>query len=233
MTQPVELLPPLEIMIRGREETTGYACPVCGVLWMFDKDDTDELKENHYKAAKQHCQDTCACGGKLEKYWTMCKDCREKAAVAKEKERFEEAEKIPVSDYGDPVNWSDHSGDMTGEGFFSNTEAVIEYCEEEGFELPAYVWACKRYVFTLDADSILSQQMEQQDMFEDAIDCVPQADYDRLAAFLKDWSKGLDLVTWMVDFSRAIVLEPRPPKVNDEDDGSAGAPSDLDPHRPS
>lgn len=202
---------PLEVVIKGREEPVAYACSRCGILRLLNESDTAEERAAKREEAAEHCMKVCVCGGQLDYcYRLRCKDCRAKAEVEKEHKRFDKAEKLALEEYPDePVFWEGHTGGM-GDGYFSGIDEVMDLCEEEGLEVPEYVWACKSKEFKLDADRILESAVENQEMYEDAGDDIPDDARGRLQAYLDVWAKEIGLRSWSPDHTRAVLLRDAP-----------------------
>jgi predicted RNA-binding Zn-ribbon protein involved in translation (DUF1610 family) len=213
MNQPAEVLQvpvlppaPLEVVIKGKENPVAFACPQCGQLFILGKDESEESKKNKRDKASAHCVKQCICGKSLDyHYWLRCADCRAVLEGEKEKVHFDKAAKLSIEEYtDDPVYWEGHSGDM-GDGYFSGVEALLDHCEEGGIDLPEYVWACTRHNFNLDAEQMLQDAFEQQDMDPETFTVSLAAGY-QLQAFLDVWVKEQSLHAWFSDCSRAVVL---------------------------
>ena len=199
---------PLELVIKGREDEppVAYACPRCGVLFTARKtiasDDRAALKQE----AALHCVKYCSCGNVREyPVYIHCSACRAEQETEKEQARFEKATKLSVAAYDDPVFWDGHTGSM-GEGYFSNVDEVIDYCESEDVAAPEYVWTCTPHEFKMDAETILEHELSKQDMDYEALDRIPEKERGLLQAFLDTWSTRQGLVSWHYDCSRAVIL---------------------------
>lgn len=223
MTQPIEVPrqahpppPALDVIIRGQEDPVAYACPTCGQLFILSRRDSVEERVRKAQAAAHHCVKECVCGKPIDyHYYLRCKDCRLEAEVQKEQERFEKAEKLTIEAYDGPVYWETGcSGDM-GDGYFSDVDSLLDYCEQEGIDVPEYVWACASSSFQLEADAIIEHALERQDAYEDAFDSIKDDARARLQAYLTVWTKEVDLTFWHDDHSRAVLLReaeiPPPP----------------------
>lgn len=218
MNQPVEapkgpetLPAPREIVIKETGTLVAYACPGanCGLLFLFNKKDTEEDRKRKHDEASAHCVKTCSCGRAIDyHYWLKCATCRAEKEAEKEQRAFERAVKISLDDYPDhPIFWEGRSGDMGGDGYFSGIDALLDYCENEGIELPAYVWACERHEFKIDAHDLVTHELERQDIDPEAT-ILPEAAYAELQQFLNTWIAGNagKLHAWFQDMSRAVLL---------------------------
>lgn len=198
---------PLELVIAGRgEPPVAYACAKCGVLFTVSKRFTDEDRPRKKDEASKHCDRTCECGNVLEQNgYLKCRPCLDKVEADKESARFTAAEKLSSADYDSPVYWEGHSGGM-GDGFFSGVDEVLDYCEDEDLEPPEYVWACSERKFALNAERFLENQVESQQLFEDAFDRIGEARIAEMQAYFDKWAADLNLVSWDADYSRAVLL---------------------------
>lgn len=219
MTQTAEVLPPeplpplpdpKELVFRGSDPPVAFACPKCGLLFILNKNEHPEDIEYKKKQAAAHCVKNCICGKPLDyHYYLRCKECRELLDKAKERKRFEEAQKLSIEDYPEhPVYWEGHRGDMGGEdsAYFSGIDAVLDYCENEGVDIPEYVWACSRKDLHLDAETILQDALERHSMDPENVDIPTKPHGERLQAFLDAWVKELDIHAWFQDKTRAVLL---------------------------
>lgn len=79
----------------------------------------------------------------------------------------------------------------------------IEYCEDDGIDIPEYVWSTTKIEFSMDASSIIDMACE--DLHESARDSI--IDENGLQKFLDDWCKkqtGVDI--YIVDYKYAILV---------------------------
>lgn len=198
---------PLEVVIRGREEPVAYACPKCGMLFVLARSLSAEARAEKYEEAVRHCVTTCACGKPLERCYRLnCRDCQLEKERQKERARFEKAEKVDYEKYPeDMLYWEGHVGDC-GDGYFSDLDSLLDYCEQEGLDIPEYVWACTPHEFTLDAGRVLEREIERQQLYEDAFDDIPEDAKKRLQEYLSVWARELNMRGWNVDYGRAVVL---------------------------
>lgn len=208
----VELPDPLEIIVKGREDhVVGYACQKCGCVFMVHKRSDPVLYEagrlHEQKEAAQHCEKTCPCGQPIEdSYRLRCRACRDQLEKDKEKAHYEKSKKLTIEEYDGPVYWEGHIGDM-GDGYFSDIDALLDYCEEEGVDVPDYVWACKKNELKLDAEGILENAVS--DMYEDAYDSISEDARAQLQAYLNTWCNEQNICSWFDTQEFSIVLRER------------------------
>jgi hypothetical protein len=201
---------PLEVVVNGRDLVLGYACPICKIFhgatiyacrW-------EEAVIASREAAERCCNRKCEdCEKRVErKHYVVCNDCGRKRDALREQERFDKAQKIPISNYDGWLCWRGEQ--------FADEGALADHCTENDLEWPKWVWACKKIEFKIDVDTILEHAL--QDHYEDARDSIPQAAEDKLQAILDEWCAGQGIESWQEDNSRAVILEPRK-LVNDDD----------------
>jgi hypothetical protein len=204
-----ELPDPLELVVKGHEEQLiGFACPKCGAAFLVHKREDPAVYAAHMADERDnaavHCVKECVCGKPIERsYHLRCDACCAQMEVDKERKRFEKAEKFTIEQYDDPVYWEGHSASM-GDGYFADIEEVLDYCENEGVDVPEYVWACTREDMKIDAQGVVECAVEN--MYEDAYDHIDDKAVAKLQAYLDVWCKEVAIVGWSEDNSRAILL---------------------------
>ena len=210
-----QVLPsPIEIIRKDSSAIVGFACPACGVLQTVAKGDKPDDIERKRVDASSHCVKNCVCGAPLGHYRLRCRACLDIIEAEKEARWFAKATKVTIEDYDGALYLAGWSGDV-GDGYFSDIEALLDYCEQEGRDVPDYAWACALEPFKLDAETILEREIEQQDFFEHAGDRIPPAARANLQAYLTAWTAELKLSAWHADYSRAVVLnEERAPSTS-------------------
>jgi hypothetical protein len=208
---------PLDIIVKGREDfTVAFGCPKCGQLFILHKDDDAAERTTKRHEAAAHCVKHCVCGKSLDYHYMLrCKDCRARREHEKELARFEKAQKLTLEAYDGPVYWEGHVGGY-GEGYFSGVDEILDYCETEGIEVPAYVWACSPKEFKLDADVFIERELESQEMFEEAGERISEDARARLQSYLNVWTGEQGLVGWNADQTRAVLLREEPAALSAE-----------------
>lgn len=161
-------------------------------------------------AASQYLADRCckeylcskcgnATGGRI---WLVCDACRAADESAKERERFEKAEKLTAWD-----GWVY----LEGTGREGYSESLSDFYDnwgdnhDEGGEPPKYVWACQpRKIVKAHLDDILEPMMD--DAYED-FDPETLNGLDELQAALDKFNaanKGA--ISYEIDYSKAVLL---------------------------
>ena len=200
----------LELVLKNNPEVpVAFACPRCGLLYMVPLDASAEQRASTMADANRHCIKDCVCGKPLESHYRLrCADCRARLKEAKRAALYEAATKLSLEDYpAGALYWEGHVGDI-GDGYFSSMDALLDVCENEGWDVPKYVWACTRHEFQLRADTWLSAEIERQQLYEGAYSDIDSQARTRLQAYLDVWARELGLHGWTFDHSRAIVLCP-------------------------
>ena len=80
-----------------------------------------------------------------------------------------------------------------------------EACREAGMEPPAYVWACVTKPPKTSAWQVIESATE--DNFEETPH-IPEEHVAKLEAFLAEWWAASGVVTYHVDYTRAVLLTP-------------------------
>jgi hypothetical protein len=200
---------PLELVVKKTpEKAVAYACSECGALFtgaVFGGG------ENGLLAAKMQAADhciprMCGCGSPVQKGWTICQACVKKKDEDKENARFQKAEKLAIADYDGPVYWGDGPDGSMGEGYYSDIDDLLDRCEEEGIDLPLFVWTSKKVPFRIDADHAIENALS--DHHEGAYDKITPAALGQLQDLLDEWCGKQNIESWEPDFSRAVVLQP-------------------------
>ena len=196
---------PIEVVVKGSEKCIGYACPVCHMFCspLIYAAKWDVAMEAAFDHARTCCDKRCEdCGAQLDKksYYIACPPCLSKRDAAKEAARFEKATKIPEAEYGE--NWV---YDPAGEEYYPSIDEWRDRFEDDGE--PAYLWATSTLEgFSLDAEDIVQSALESVDHHEDAIESVE--DLRGLRQFLEAWCAKQTVRSYMVDYTRAVILAP-------------------------
>lgn len=201
MSNPTD---PIPLTTAQAIEPVAWACAQCRTVLAFESD------------ARVHCQcERCKTTLSNRDYTGLCATCR---PIAREEERaesrarlvtldaeaFAKARKVPESAWSDTVVWEEGSGDMSGDGYFSSTEAVREQCERDGVPVPAYVWGTTPVTMSLDAGSIVESALE--DSYEGAADAVDAGALAELQAMLDGWCERYPVKWWTEDREVAVMM---------------------------
>lgn len=90
------------------------------------------------------------------------------------------------------------------EGYFTELEELIEYCNDEEIPLPEYVWSTQKITLSIDAESIVESACEE--LHEDAYQNI--IGEQELQDFLDIWcSKQTGVDAYSVDYKYAIMIK--------------------------
>jgi len=188
-----------ELTFKGENEPVLYACGKCGIMHS-PKVYACKAEAAHVaaRAAAEACcvPSTCSvCGVGVDKYWTMCATHRLQA-------RLRRAVQVDGGSWADPVQSNELEGDW-GEGFSSNIDALLEWCDDESTLAPIFCYPCNPTNLRLDAEQMLEHVTS--DMHEEANDEI--VDANGLHDFIAAWNAKQTCVSWYPDTTRVIVLD--------------------------
>ena len=156
-----------------------------------------------------YCEKCCApykckeCGVELGRYRLVCDGCSRKQQEERERQRFEKAEKVT-----EWTGWVFCDGLGYNEGFFDSVSDLVEWCEDEGCEVPKYAWTCTpSYFAQLSIGWVLEQITEHGDAYEgfdpQTLEGVPElgAAIDRF----NELNKGV--CSYYPNYKVAVVLD--------------------------
>jgi hypothetical protein len=209
---PVVLPKPLELVVKGRADAVGYACPKCGASFLVhnrkNPERYEEERKRQYEESAGHCVKDCPCGKPIEdSYRLRCRGCMDQIEADKEAALFQKSRKLTIEEYDGPLYWEGHSASM-GDGYFADIDEVLDYCEQEGADVPEYVWTCVRDDFKIEAETAVSHALS--DMYEEAFESISEESLKHLQSYLDAWCKEQCIVGWHSDHSRAVLLHEAP-----------------------
>lgn len=189
------------------ENPAAFACGKCRVVCPSEED------------ATAHC--ACRrCGAIIEPLprlgrGRICATChpieaqesateRQRLAAEQDAASFAKAKKVPASEWTGPVVWDCGSGDMSGDGYYSGTEAVEDECAQGGRELPEYVWGTEEESMSLDAGDIIQRALE--DAYDGAADQISAEAQAELQALLDGWCERHKVTWYSEDRSVAVIM---------------------------
>lgn len=188
-------------------------CPVCQGTGLALDDQIYGLSNDpdktvgHFPYHKQYiasCQNcyggvikTCRhCGEPFDRkrYQCECDGAKAERILKKDQAEAEKYEKSDKLNYDDDIVLAMdmlYSEDYTdNEGYFSDWEDFFENWNDHhdpSDERPVYVWGTEALQFTLDADRLIENGLE--DHYEDAGDQIDHADRKELQETLDDWCR--------------------------------------------
>jgi len=138
----------------------------------------------------------CECGAECPQYYTVCDDCRRKKDIARERARFDAAEKLTA--------WSGPVCEPHGDRYARNIDELLDLLDED--ETPEYVWTCsERPVCHLDYDSII--EGATSDAYEDFDPGSLDGEAELMKALEVFNAANKENVVWEPDYKKALVLE--------------------------
>ena len=172
------------------------------------------------ESAEQCCKPyICSCGAECLKHWLICDDCRRKKDIAKERERFEKAEKVTA--------WNGAVADPHSDRYGRNLDELLELLDYDEADPPEYVWTChERPVCVLDYDTIIEHATN--DAYEDFDPGSLDGKKELTEALEKFNALNKENVVWEPNYKLALVLEAvgraAAEGSADENGGAQGAP---------
>ena len=191
---------PIALTRAGAAEVIAYACGKCGTVAgsVMAHGDAEARHRAVKCCAPSVCQD---CGKPTERRHRLrCRDCEMDANWMREAKRFAAATVVDSTSYTGPVF------DESCDEYAGSLDEAIERIEDEDddTERAFYVYACDVVKLPqLDAEDIISAHCERAEMHEDAHE---NCDAKSLQAALDAWHAEQKVESWMVDYSRVIVL---------------------------
>jgi hypothetical protein len=160
---------------------------------------------NEAAADNCHGEHICDCGNRIDqRYYAKCSACQSKQwkeeQDAKERERFEKAEKVTYADYKGGMLFD-------GDRYHDDLEALEDHLFDA--PLPEYVWACKDVgVPKANSESIIENMLEN--MWEDADhnDLNGLAELDAAIDAFNAANESINV--WEPDYTTAILLLKEP-----------------------
>ncbi len=186
------------------EATTHCACRRCGA--------TPEAPE-----ARLSRQQLCATCDPIEREELATE--RQRLAAEQDAASFAKARKVPASEWNGPVVWDNGSGDMSGDGFYSSTEAVEDKCAQDDCELPEYVWGTVEETLAFDAEDIIVQALDHA--YDGAADQISSMAKAELQNLLNVWCER-NKVTWFHEDRSVAVLMAEPDKASEDSPADEG-----------
>lgn len=181
---------PIECVQKGGdpEKTVVWACGTCKLA--------KESKESALECCAPYVCDQC--GREIKSY---CEDCSKKKQWAREKATYDKAKKVMLSEYAGDWLCCDHCDE-----YFPDVDSLLDAHDDEE-EPPTWAWGTYEMKFTLDAEDIISQQLEQQEHYEDAFDNFANGAIKELQDFMDTWAAKQDVKSYMVDNGVVVDFE--------------------------
>lgn len=129
-----------------------------------------------------------------------CNKAREVRNIARDTAHYEKAEKLNPEQCN---SWVYAEGIGYNEGYFESVDALIEHCEDEGMEIPDWVYCCVEQKHKLDIDCAIEHMLD--DAFEGARDCL--TDEKELCKFVEEWNAKQNIVSYYPDYKKVVILQ--------------------------
>ncbi|OPX89463.1 MAG: hypothetical protein A4E53_01540 [Pelotomaculum sp. PtaB.Bin104] len=177
-------------------------CPKCNGIGL--------VRQGNYIVGCTNCYNkgiikACECGNKVDKPYTICKDCRNRKEYEKEKERFNTAKKIPFDDYEGLFLWNNsviNKDDLKDELY------SLIY---DGEEPPAYIYATKKQKIFTDIDLVEVVAEKCEGGYEDMDTYFNYEDDDFIKAqeLINKWLSKHESVldVYYEDYGTAVLLD--------------------------
>lgn len=180
---------PIELFHKDGRSASVFVCGQCRTV--------AANKERATLCCARYCPD---CGSPLDKgfSWIRCNPCRAKGDIRHEAERFEKAEK--VTEWGGYV--------LCGGNYYPSLETMMDICDDEGLDIPAYVWTCDPVQFVkVDLDDITDRFADDayEDWEPDTLDGLPELKA-ALEAFVE---ANNDQMAYQPNYKRALLIPKR------------------------
>lgn len=184
---------PIECVQKGGdpEKTVVWACGKCK-LAKTSKEDAIEC------CSPWVCDD---CGKDAVTYRTLCDECAKKKQWAKDQAVYDKAQKVMLSEYAGDWLFCDRCDE-----YHPDVDSLFDAHDDDD-DLPTWAWGTTEQGFTLDAERIISDQLEYQEFYEDAFDNLSNGAIKELQDFFDTWLKKQSLKSYMVDYSVVVDFE--------------------------
>jgi hypothetical protein len=190
-----------EIAIKDGD-TIGWQCTKCLSLYQLRLFD-DALVRAKGCCGPNPCE---SCSAPTEPHWLLCRACLDKKEAAKERARFEKAEKVPLAEYTGQYVYIDGLGD---EGFISVDEIEEVLDEVDSAARPTWGWACDPQTVSLSLTDAIDSALEE--MHESAREFVDEAIVEEAQKLVDKALEGA--VSYFCDNTTAVLLpKPESPK---------------------
>ncbi len=178
-------------------------CPICdGIGWLESEKGYIEKCRNCYNGIISLCPNC----GKPKRGMCTNKECVTKLATEQEKSRYDKAQKYTIDTVPSKSKimfYSDVYKD--NEGYFSEIEELVDYCNDEDIEIPDYIWGTYETQISFYAHDIIGNACD--DLWEGAYDSIDSKDIAELQNLLDNWCKNhAGTRTYTVDYKCCILL---------------------------
>jgi hypothetical protein len=138
------------------------------------------------------------CGKEVKSY---CEDCSKKEQFAKAQAQYDKAKKVMLSEYAGDWLCCDHCDE-----YYPDVDSLLD-AHDDDEEPRTWAWGTIEQPFTLNANDVLCQELEQQEFYEEAFENIDGAAIDQMQNFFDAWLKKQDLKAYMIDNSVVVDFE--------------------------
>lgn len=177
-------------------------CDTCGGTgWLYNK-------KHGYIQACTVCYSgiihLCPLCGEPKRGLCMNKECRAIRDAENEEKVLSKAIKAEYKDV--PLEYKEMLYSESygyNEGYFTDIDEFIDYCEDNDIEVPKYVWSTTKTELSIDAGNIIENACEE--LHEDAYQNITNE--NELQEFLDTWcAKQTGTDTYTVNYKYAITI---------------------------
>ena len=182
--------PPLELVLKGGdpEKIALWGCGTCHIS-------ARTREEAIACCAPWVCE---KCGKEVKSY---CEDCSKKEQHERAQAQYNKAKKVMLSEYAGDWLCCDHCDE-----YYPDVDSLLD-AHEDDMEPRTWAWGTTEHKFTLNAENIVAQQLEQDEFYEDAFDSFSKDALKELQVFLCAWAAKQDVKSYMVDNSTVVDFE--------------------------
>jgi len=182
--------PPLELLLKGGdpEKIALWGCGTCHIS-------ARTREEAVACCAPWVCE---KCGKEVKSY---CEDCSKKEQFAKAQAQYDKAKKVMLSEYAGDWLCCDHCDE-----YYPDVDSLLD-AHDDDEEPRTWAWGTIEQPFTLNANDVLCQELEQQEFYEEAFENIDGAAIDQMQNFFDAWLKKQDMKSYMVDYSVVVDFE--------------------------
>lgn len=197
---------PIELTVRGKDEVIAFACGKCHIVASSPKQYVgDDAVEQARESARLHCGPwLCACGAGRDRYASKCRACRDVEADTRSAEQtaaaLAKAKRVAIDAYDVAMVYDDDASEYLWVDTLRDRIA-------DG-DAPSHVFGCTEVRFRLDAEDVITSELESGDHHEGAGEWLEKGATEALQKALDEWAKEYagSVVSYVPDYSVVIWL---------------------------
>jgi len=182
--------PPLELVLKGGdpEKIALWGCGTCHIS-------ARTREEAVACCAPWVCE---KCGKEVKSY---CEDCSKKEQFAKAQAQYDKAKKVMLSEYAGDWLCCDHCDE-----YYPDVDSLLD-AHDDDEEPRTWAWGTTEMKFSLNAENVVCQQLEQDEFYEDALESFSKDAIKELQEFMDVWTAKQDVKSYMVDNGVVVDFE--------------------------